>query len=675
MTEANSKARIEQAARPVLGLAPPAGPEEPKPSLPAIDGAAKARADAKAWLLAEALRLQADKGLSLSAASKAFAAAYNKGKVSAPPDVRGLVKKLGRDTIATWAEVVRKEGTGRLAGAYGNRRGATLIDTQPEVMELVLGMLANRPHCRPAHVFEALRGHLGSRDDIRLPSQDAIWRWLEAYKAEHAEGFTAHSNPDRWKSRYMVAFGAADDGIVRLNQRWELDSSPADVMLAEGRYSLLGLLDVWSRRGKLLVRPTSSAAGIGGLLRRGILDWGVPELAKTDNGKDYTSRQLVRFFLDLGIEQVLCPPYSPWHKPFVERFFKTFAHDLLELLPGYVGHDVAERQELRDRQSFAERLMQPKQVVELRMSAAELQTFCDQWTDSIYAHRPHDGLAGQTPWQRAQSWTQPVRRVESERALDLLLAEPAKGGSRKVLKQGLHIEGAWFVAAELGGLAGRQVHVRLDPLDQGRVHVFDEKGCFVCLATAEDRLGADRAEVARKAKQIQLERVASERKALRQAAKKVDVDEVVAEVLREAAVAAGKLVALPRASVPHQTEGLTAAGECAKALDDADVAELATPPVVALAPEPPKNVVPANVLEQRRAKVEREEPRPLVRPIFRTPWQRANWAAEQERLGRCPGEDAAFLATWRAENPAKARELEADIVARYGHAKQSEVGT
>lgn len=45
--------------------------------------------------------------------------------------------------------------------------------------------------------------------------------------------------------------------------------------------------------GYILIARQSSAA-ISALLRRAILDWGVPEAIKTDNGSDYVSNHIVR---------------------------------------------------------------------------------------------------------------------------------------------------------------------------------------------------------------------------------------------------------------------------------------------------------------------------------------------------------------------------------------------
>ncbi len=82
----------------------------------------------------------------------------------------------------------------------------------------------------------------------------------------------------------------------------------------------------------------------------------MPQIIKTDNGADYVSKHISRIMAGLSIEQIKCPPFTPEAKPHVEGVLGTFSRDMLELLPGYIGHNVAQRKDIEDRKSFAERL-------------------------------------------------------------------------------------------------------------------------------------------------------------------------------------------------------------------------------------------------------------------------------------------------------------------------------
>src|SRR5690606_19576391 len=137
-------------------------------------------------------------------------------------------------------------------------------------------------------------------------------------------------------------------------------------------------------------------------------------------GADYTSEHVRRVLLMLGIRHDVCPPYTPEAKPHVERAFGTFTRDLVELLPGYVGHSVADRKAIEDRISMADRHA-GKKLHRVRMSVSDFQDFCDAWCRDVYEHDEHRGI-GTSPFQRVVQWLKtdmPVRRIENERALDI----------------------------------------------------------------------------------------------------------------------------------------------------------------------------------------------------------------------------------------------------------------
>jgi cytochrome c556 len=136
-----------------------------------------------------------------------------------------------------------------------------------------------------------------------------------------------------------------------------------------------------------------------------------------------------------------------------------------------------------------------------------------------------------------------------------------------VLKKGLKIDGAWFIAPELAvNLIGRDVQVRLDPVDLGRVYVFHE-GDFVCVAECPERTGMNRQAVAQQAKRMQVEEVNRQKRELKALARKVDTTQVVDAILRQNAADAGKLVAMPKASTPFETQGTRAAAAATHAVD------------------------------------------------------------------------------------------------------------
>ena len=98
--------------------------------------------------------------------------------------------------------------------------------------------------------------------------------------------------------------GRADEGVDSLNALWEIDTTTADVLLSDGqRHTIRGIIDVWSRRMLLHVARTSSSTAVCTTLRRAILAWGVPNVVRCDNGKEFISNHTRTALKDLGIVQ------------------------------------------------------------------------------------------------------------------------------------------------------------------------------------------------------------------------------------------------------------------------------------------------------------------------------------------------------------------------------------
>ena len=291
----------------------------------------------------------------------------------------------------------------RVRGIPPGGRLAVLIDRKPtgrpssidgELRDELEALLFHfGDHLTARHAHRTLMARCG-----RAPAVSTIREWIARYRRENARELSAVTNPDRHRSHRKPAGGDASAGIERLNQLWELDSTPADVICADGkRHAIVAALDVWSRRGRILVVPTSRAAAIAALLRRCILEWGVPETVRTDEGRDYTSRHVLGVLADLEIAHDPCPPYTPEAKPFVERFLGTLARDLFAFLPGFAGHDVAGAQALRARKSFAARRGEDAAgAFGVAFTAEELQARCDVWCEADYVVNAKRGKGH--PW-------------------------------------------------------------------------------------------------------------------------------------------------------------------------------------------------------------------------------------------------------------------------------------
>ncbi|NVK42141.1 MAG: DDE-type integrase/transposase/recombinase [Oceanospirillaceae bacterium] len=488
---------------------------------------------------------------------KEFIEKYNSHQIEVDITTKQLLPRLRMATVYEWRSNYKNQGLAALAGSRGkHRKGTGMIDNDEDLKGFIIGMLVENPHISNTVLNKAIKAEFSGK--IELPSLRTIDRWINKWKADNRQVFVAITNPDQWKNEYMQAFGSGNEHVTALNQLWEFDSTPADLMLEDGRHNIIGVIDVYSRRIRFVVSRTSNSKGVAQVIRQAILDWGIPQVAKTDNGADYKSKYIQSVFHALDIKQEFCPPFQAWKKPHIERVFRSFSHDLLELLPGFIGHNVADRKQIEARKQFSDRLFKKDEVIEIGMSSEELQAFCNNWIDNEYHVRTHRELK-KTPNQMVREWSGTISRIENERALDILLSEPA--GHRIVGKKGISVEGGKYIHPELGAIIGDQVHVYYDEHDMGRIFVYDMNNQFVCVAEDPAVTGVSRKEVAAKTKEVQREAVQEEKRRLKAAAKKISKRDIANEILAHQAQRnlEENTLSFPRPSHTHTTERLEAA--------------------------------------------------------------------------------------------------------------------
>ncbi|HSI41799.1 MAG TPA: DDE-type integrase/transposase/recombinase [Xanthobacteraceae bacterium] len=575
---------------------------------------ASRRRDARLAIYAALQELKTASGYSEARAMSAFSALYAHAALevkagrpapgphaiaSLPPYAFEVQPKMSSRTLMRIASTVQQGDLQKLKGHFHSRKGTGALDIAVDprgaikgpgaVKKALLALIADHPHLSARALRDQIIGNFGA--ELILPSGQVVpmppprtFQWhIAKMKAENESLIMAVASPDDWRSKYEYAFGEQHCGDG-LNDIWQIDASPADVLTLDGRYSVYVLIDLWSRRIMILVTKTPRAAAVVALLRRAILAWGVPNTVKTDNGSDFKAKAVKAVLEALKIDHPLSPAFTPTDKGHVERAIGTLQHDFGPLQPGFIGHNVADRAAIEARRSFAQRLgdSDPREAFCVQLQPAELQRRVDAWAEVQYPHRAHEGL-GMTPAEREASWSGAVRRVKDERALDLLLWDLADNdGYRTVGKKGLRNENATFWGPGLE--PGMRVRVRLDPTDMGRVYVYTaEDDAFICVAEAPERVGIDRAEVAARAKAEQRAAVKDRKSALRSAKRSLrPLHEVAEEVARSRLPR--NVTSFPRPVISHETPALAAA---------ADAAGSERPPV----PETARPVVtPAKVL-------------------------------------------------------------------------------
>ena len=121
--------------------------------------------------------------------------------------------------------------------------------------------------------------------------------------------------------------------------------------------------------------------------------------------------------------------------------------------------------------------------------------------------------------------------IEDERALDILLLEPAEGGVRTVQKKGISVGGLWHMAADLGAYIGRRVRIRLDEGDTGKILVFSEDAVFLCEAVCPERAGISRQELVQATRKVQGEMLHKAKKDIKAVSRAAGTRAIASEIL------------------------------------------------------------------------------------------------------------------------------------------------
>lgn len=99
---------------------------------------------------------------------------------------------------------------------------------------------------------------------------------------------------------------------------------------------------------------------------------GVPEVIRSDNGREFISETTIEFLAEYGVQPAFIEKASPQQNPFVERFNGTMRDELLN------GENID--------------------------SIPEARMLVNDWIRVYNTHRPHRGLGMMTPAAFAKSW-------------------------------------------------------------------------------------------------------------------------------------------------------------------------------------------------------------------------------------------------------------------------------
>ncbi|UTV30195.1 DNA-binding protein [Photobacterium atrarenae] len=421
----------------------------------------------------------------ITVGEKLFVTEYNDRELALEPWVYETVSKISCASCRRWQKQLDEQGLARLAGDYSANKRPGIVEQQQELQNYLIAVITGKPHLanRPNVLLRMVNEKHEQYPHWVVPSASSIGRWLSKWKADNIAKFAYLTNPDAYNSKHRPLFAKMYPWLQAPNDCWEFDSTPTDVQLrVKGklvRYSIIAAIDVYTRRAKLLLSPSSNSEGICLLLRKCLMDWGMLNdggIARTDNGSDYVSKRVSAVFEMLAFDQSKANAFSGWEKPYIERFFGTLSQGLLELLPGYIGHSVSDRQQIEAAKAFAQRIGEGKkkaqqEALELALTPDELEEVMNDWLEHRYNHTSHEGLDGKTPFQMYSESGYRPRLLADEHSLDYLLNYV---GEATVIRGRISAGNVKYTAPELMNSEWdrKRVRVFLDPNDVGRAMLY-----------------------------------------------------------------------------------------------------------------------------------------------------------------------------------------------------------
>jgi len=310
----------------------------------------------------------------------------------------------------------------------------------------------------------------------KVPGRSTVYDFLKPLYEEEESKKSIRSSGWQGEKLILKTKEGESLNVEESNQVWQIDHTPADILLVDDDGNLLGcpvltsVIDSYSRCivGFHIGFDAPSSKVVALALRHAILpkrypesyglkeEWGtfgVPRHIYTDSGKDFDSDHARQIAGQLGFT---------WHyrsRPseggIVERPFKTLNQKVWSKLPGYKGSNV------QDRPKGAEKYA----VYTLDAVRKGLVKYI------VHDYnQDEDGRTGQTRHQRWDAGLIHTPVLPSERELDICLMKQA---TRRVQRNGhISFENIVYKGENLASYAGKQVALRYDPDNIGIIYIY-----------------------------------------------------------------------------------------------------------------------------------------------------------------------------------------------------------
>ncbi|MDX9862592.1 MAG: DNA-binding protein, partial [Rhodospirillales bacterium] len=197
--------------------------------------------------------------------------------VAVPAWVRKIKPSVSPNSIRNWQILAEEGRAGRLAGAYkGRPKGGTLGQANGgEVATFIGAVLLHAPHLSAEAIRDQVRERFGDQVDVavestgevrtvEMPPVRTFQRFVAAWKNENAALLKRETDPDGFKNTMRISGRNMNGWVTSPNMLWEIDASPADALLTDGRHSVYVVVDIYTRRMIVLVTRTPRTEAVLG---------------------------------------------------------------------------------------------------------------------------------------------------------------------------------------------------------------------------------------------------------------------------------------------------------------------------------------------------------------------------------------------------------------------------
>lgn len=460
-------------------------------------------------------------------------------------------------------------------------------------------------------LYEILEEIAENKGWVKLPSYQTVVRYI-AYLMEDENLRSAYEYQQkgirRWKNENMVK-RARDTKSLKVLEMLQGDEHTFDLWVMykakNGKeVPIRPKLVCWiDTRSRMILGDIICADADSQILKESLvklmyedLPGQVPRCLYIDNGKDYTSRQMVGvdrkdrhnqeakdqffdmefdrptrgFYHDMGIEdEHISMPYEPWTKGQIERSFGTAIEKFSKKFESYTGT-------LTGSQTSAK---VPKDIKKLadQGKLLTMEEFYAEWKKykEKYIKRPHRGLknAGEEYRTPLEVFEKEERYGKAAPPRSFAVMALMKSEEALVNNVGIRRNGYYYMDDELCPYIGQKILIKVDPYDVTSLYCINNKGGLICRAYSQELLqfGTVSDETLQEHRKRQRRQLRAVREELEEANRPFDGDETAPHKGMVGGVKLtigkeprrGKVVAMPIDKVYRQNTEFRKPNECA----------------------------------------------------------------------------------------------------------------